>query len=124
MKGGGARGGEGKEESGGTPFNPAFSDALLLPNLLSNCRCCPYWDKTPDGIRVRDLTVKASRRLTFQLTVNFTLNDQMLNLTWRLAWNIQFEAFKAMDSRPSLVMNQMSRHESIFRAQLKPLSRY
>ena len=27
--------------------------------------------------RVRDLTVKASRRLTFQLTVNFTLNDQM-----------------------------------------------
>lgn len=70
------------------------------------------------------LTVKASRRLTFQLTVNFTLNDQMLNLTWRLAWNIQFEAFKAMDSRPSLVMNQMSRHESIFRAQLKPLSRY
>ena len=27
--------------------------------------------------RVRDLTVKASRRLTFQLTVNFTSNHQM-----------------------------------------------
>ena len=37
----------------------------------------------PPGGRVHDLTVKRSDPLTFCLTVNLTLNDEMLNLTVR-----------------------------------------
>ena len=52
---------------------------LRLVPLLSRCQ---HYQHTVPGF-VKSLTVKRSGLLTFNLTVNLTLNERMLNLTKR-----------------------------------------